>query len=284
VLLEAGRPILGGLAGRDFATDADLLRRSGIEVGLVFHGSEVRDPRRHRRTHEFSPFADRSSELTRTLQARCDALLPLLDRFDGPLLASTPDQLDYLPERARWLPVVIDTQAFRPDGPGMTAPLERRRPLVVHMPSNPALKGSEDVERILAPMAARGLIELRMVTGLPPEEAAEVIRSADVVVDQLLLGLYGVLACEAMASGRVVLGHLGDSLRARVGRPVPVIEATPATLGGVMQRLLDEPDWGREAAQAGPGFVNRVHDGRRSAAVLAGFLGVPAPAPGPGQG
>jgi glycosyltransferase involved in cell wall biosynthesis len=159
--------------------------------------------------------------------------------------------------------------------------MSRPRPLIVHAPSNPALKGTAEVERVLGPMAGRGLIELRMVTGMPPAEAAALIRSADVVVDQLLLGLYGVLACEAMACGRVVLGHLGESLRARVAselaEEVPVIETNPRTLGEVVQRLLDEPDWARKAASAGPDFVRRVHDGRRSAAVLAPFLGVAAP-------
>ncbi len=278
-LLEAGRPLLGGLAGRDFVEDAELLRRSGVRVGLVFHGSEVRDPRRHRRTHEFSPFADPKDELTRRLQARCDALLPLVEAFDGPLFASTPDQLDYLPDRARWLPVVVDTEEFSPDRDGAPVPLERARPLVVHAPSNPALKGTADVERVLSPLAGRGLIELRMVTGMAPTQAAELIRSADVVVDQLLLGLYGVLACEGMASGRVVVGHLGETLRARVheesGEAVPVVEATPATLDQVIRQLLEERDGGRAAAASGPGFVRRVHDGRRSASVLSSFLDVP---------
>jgi hypothetical protein len=70
----------------------------------------------------------------------------------------------------------------------------------------------------------------------------------------------------------VVVGHLGEALRARVGEPVPVIEATPRTLDEVIRRLLDERDWGRAEASSGPGFVARVHDGRRSAAVLAPFL------------
>jgi hypothetical protein len=281
-LLEAGRPLLGGLVGRDFVGDVAVLRDAGVRVGLVFHGSEVRSPRRHRQTHEFSPFTDPKDELTRTLQARCDALAPLVAGFDGPLFASTPDQLDYLPKpprrggSARWLPVVVDPQVFSPDAPDAAPVLERAVPLFVHAPSNPRLKGTADVERVLAPLAERGLIELRMVTGMPPHEAAALVRSADVVVDQLLLGLYGVLACEAMASGRVVLGHLGEPLRAAVlqgsGDLVPVIETNPRTLDDVVQHLLDDREWARSAAHAGPGFVRRVHDGRRSAAVLRDFL------------
>jgi hypothetical protein len=275
VLLEAGRPILGGLAGRDFTGDAALLRDCGVEVGLVLHGSETRDPRRHRGRHEFSPFADPRDALTKKLQTKVDLLLPRVLDFaasGGPVFVSTPDQLDDVPA-ATWLPVVVDPSAW----PVRDDTLTRSRPLFVHAPSNPQLKGTAQVEAVLGPLAERGVIDFQLVTGLPPEQAARLIAEADVVVDQLLLGLYGVLACEAMAGGRVVLGHLGDALRSRVDRTVPVIEVTPRTLAGVVELLLDDRDWARAQAAQGPEFVRAVHDGRRSAEVLAPFLGRTAP-------
>jgi glycosyltransferase involved in cell wall biosynthesis len=291
-LLEAGRPIFGGLAGRDFTGDAQLLRAGGVEVGLVLHGSETRDPRRHRGQHEFSPFADPRDALTKKLQAKVDLLLPRVTEFaaaGGPVFVSTPDQLDDVP-RATWLPVVVDVDTWQRDerqsDGGRVATLTRDVPLFVHAPTHPQLKGTAEVEAVLRPLADRGVLEFRLVTGLPPTEAAALIASADVVVDQLLLGLYGVLACEAMAGGTLVLGHVGDALRHRVDRDVPVVEVTPRTLAEVVERVLDDRGWAREQAARGPGFVRAVHDGRRSAAVLAPFLGrtADAGAARPGSG
>jgi len=205
-LLEAGRPVFGTLNGRDFRGDAAMLAEAGVKVGLVLHGSEVRDPRIHATRHLWSPFSDPSEPRTKRLQQVCDRLLPLVQSFGGPVFVSTPDQLDYLPG-ATWLPVVVDTDRWRP-GPPV---LERLVPLVVHAPSTPWLKGTDQVLAILQPMADAGRIELRLVTGLPPAEAAELIRSADIVVDQALLGLYGVAG---------VRGHVGRSSRARVCRRV----------------------------------------------------------------
>ncbi|HEY6794018.1 MAG TPA: glycosyltransferase family 4 protein, partial [Kineosporiaceae bacterium] len=271
LLFEAGRPVLGGLAGRDFTGDARLLAAAGVRTGLVLHGSEARDPRRHRAREEFSPFADPRDPLTRKLQSTVDRLLPRAAEFAAagcPVFVSTPDQLDDVPQ-ATWLPVVVD-----PGGqPARDDVLTRPVPLFVHAPSNPRLKGTAQVRAVLEPLADRGLVEFRLVTGLPPAEAAELVAAADVVVDQLLLGLYGVLACEAMAGGKVVLGHLGDALRRRVDRPVPVVEVTPRTLAEVVEHVLDDREWARGQAAAGPGFIRSVHDGRRSAAVLAPFLG-----------
>ena len=269
-IFEAGRPIFGTLNGRDFRGDADLLRRAGVKVGLAMHGSEIRDPRLHAANHAWSPFADPDEPNTKRLQRGCDVLLPLVRAFDGPVFVSTPDQLDYLPE-ATWLPVAIDTDRWRP-GPAV---LEHRVPLVVHAPSTPWLKGTEQVQAVLQPLADAGRIELRLVTGMRPAQAAELIRSADVVVDQVLLGLYGVLACEAMSAGRLVLGNVGERLRSRVPDEVPVVEVTPADLGQVLERFLLDPAAAREVAAKGPAFVEKFHDGRYSSEVLAEFLTIP---------
>jgi len=266
-LFEAGRPIFGTLNGRDFRGDADLLRRAGVRVGLALHGSEIRDPRQHAATHPWSPFADPAESRTKRLQHGCDELLPLVRSFDGPVFVSTPDQLDYVPG-ATWLPVVVDTNRWRP-GPPV---LERPVPLVVHAPSTPWLKGTDQVLATLQPLADAGKIELRLVTGMPPAQAAELIRSADVVVDQVLLGLYGVLACEAMSAGRLVLGNVGERLRSRVPADLPVIEVTPANLSETLDRFLQDPVAAREVAAEGPAFVERFHDGRYSSEVLAEFL------------
>jgi predicted NBD/HSP70 family sugar kinase len=53
---------------------------------------------------------------------------------------------------------------------------------------------------------------------------------------------------------------------------IPTLEATPETLAEVLRRVIDDRDWARSVAAAGPGFVRDWHDGRRSAAVLAPFL------------
>ena len=126
-------------------------------------------------------------------------------------------------------------------------------------------------------LADRGVIEYRRIEGLPPAEVPAALAEADVVLDHFGIGNYGVLTCQAMAAGRVTVSHVHERVRSRVPEPLPVVEATPDDVGEVVERLLDDPDAAREQAARGPGFVARLHDGRHSARVLAGFLGVPAP-------
>jgi len=234
---------------------------------LVFHGSEVRDPRRHRASHPFSPFGDAEDPYTATLQAKCDQLLELVNAFDGPTFVSTLDLLDYVPNAA-WLPVTVDMNKL----PAVRRLVESEPPMVVHAPSNPVLKGTEAIEAVLLPLAAQGAIRYRRLQGIRPDEVAAAIADADVVVDQLLLGLYGHLACEAMAMGRCVVGNVGEVLRERSPADVPIVEADPESLAERMAELLADREMLRERGAAGRDFVARFHNGETAAAALADFL------------
>ncbi len=272
-LIEAGRPVMGGINGLTFAGDAALMELAGITVGLVFHGSELRDPRRHAAAHRWSPFNDTSDPWVQRVQATVDLLRPEIEAFAGPRLVSTPDLLEDLPG-ATWLPVVVDCEIWvpRPDR------AEPAVPIVIHTPSRAAIKGSVFVEEALAPLVAEGLVEYRRVEGLTPEQMPGVMREADIVLDQFAIASYGALACQAMATGTAVVGHVSPAVRDAVekatGHVLPVVEANPDTLQETLRQLVAEPELRRAAAQAGPVFVRSVHDGRRSARILAEALGI----------
>ena len=94
------------------------------------------------------------------------------------------------------------------------------------------------------------------------------------MIDQVLAGFYGVAAVEAMAAGRVVIGGLQD-VQGLMPEMPELVEATPATVREAVLRTLEDREALRAAARRNQAFVRRWHDGRESAARLAGFLGVP---------
>jgi glycosyltransferase involved in cell wall biosynthesis len=104
------------------------------------------------------------------------------------------------------------------------------------------------------------------------------IADADIVIDQLLLGSYGVAACEAMAAGRAVIGNVDDHVREVVrqasGFELPIIQATPDDLEQVLARLACDPSELSEAARRGPSFVGAVHSGAHTLKAMRGFLGL----------
>jgi hypothetical protein len=277
VLLEAMRPLVAvGRAaaadGWDFAAgfeDLTAVAGSGRTAAVLLHGSEARRPGPHAQRYPVSPFgrpeyaadADRLTTATGTVHE-------LLARWDGPVFVSTLDLLDDVPD-ATWLPVVVGPDLFR------AAPdvLVRARPVVVHAPSSPMLKGSEWVDPLLERLDAEGLVEYRRMSDLAAAFVGDFIREADVIVDQVVLGNPGVLAAQAMAAGRVVVAHLLPHVRERFPLAPPVVEATPADLEAVIRDIVADRERYRQLAADAAAFARELHDGRRSAAVLAGFLG-----------
>jgi glycosyltransferase involved in cell wall biosynthesis len=148
--------------------------------------------------------------------------------------------------------------------------------VVVHVPSRGVIKGSDLIEPVLADLVERGLIDYVRVEGVPAAQMPALYTSADIVLDQFRIGNYGVAAIEAMAAGRIVIGYLHDQVRDHVlrqtGHPVPIVQASVDTLADVLEDIVANPDPYRERAADGPAFVDAVHNGAASAAVLADFL------------
>lgn len=280
VLVESGRQVLGGSSTPE--DDIAWLRRRGIRVALLWHGSDIRLPDQHARTDPDSPFRDgRYAEQPR-LQTITEANHRLLQSLDLPAFVSTPDLLTDVPE-ATWLPVVVDAARWADAAP--SAPLMRDRPVVVHAPSRAGLKGTALITPTMRRLHEEGAVEYREITGVSASRMPEVYGKADIVLDQFSLGIYGVAACEALASGRVVVSHVSEVVRERVrtrtSRELPVLEARAADLERVLRDILADRDRARGIAAAGPGFVQAVHSGHRSADALAGFLGEREGAGGP---
>lgn len=272
VLIESAQPLFGPLFRGDVVREVRALQRHGVRVAIVAHGSDVRDVRAHIAREPLSPYARR--ELVPdadVLDAAAARTRSALARLGVPLFGSTPSVQFDLPS-ARWLPVVVDPDAWAVD----TVPLLTERPVVVHAPSHAGVKGSEVADEVLGRLHQQGLIEYRRLTGIPHAEIRDAYRSADIVVDSLRMGGYGVSACEAMAAGRLVLSYVNDFSRATVethlGQPVPIWPADADSLEPAVLAVLADRERARELAARGPGFVRRGHDGRASAAALAAFL------------
>jgi hypothetical protein len=269
VMIESMRPLLGIRHGEDCAGDLKVLQRGGVPTALLAHGSDVRLPSRHADLFPWSPFRSASNELTQRLEAQARRFGGIMAAFEGPKFVSTPDLLDFVPDAA-WLPTIVDPRRWACERPV----LERNKPVVLHVPSNASLKGTEFVEPVVHRLRGEGLIEYHRAEGVPPDEMPELVREADIVLEQFTLGLYSVAAIEAMAAGRVVLAHVHDRVRDRLPRSLPVVEATPDSLEGVLRSILADRERFQSLAADGPRYVREVHDGRLSARVLAPWLGV----------
>ena len=157
------------------------------------------------------------------IRGRTRAELTYGKRADAEVVGSY-DAVRWVPE-AEVIPPGIDLAPFVP-----VPPSDRPRPLVVHAPSSRSKKGTEHVIA-----ACEGLdADLQIVEGLHHDEAIHVYRDADIVVDQLNAGWYGLFAIECMALGKPVVTFLHEEAVRRTeeafGVAVPIVSATIETL------------------------------------------------------
>jgi glycosyltransferase involved in cell wall biosynthesis len=164
------------------------------------------------------------------------------------------DAIRWVPE-ADVIPPGVDLSLIEP------APAsDRARPLIVHAPSSRRRKGTEHVIAAMEGLDA----DLELVEGLHHEEAFERYRAADIVVDQLNAGWYGLFAIEAMALGKPVVTFLHDEAVRRTeeafGTSVPIVSATAETLREALRPLVADAARRRELGAASRAYAEQVHD------------------------
>lgn len=278
VVLESFTSALGEGRGSGFERELRWHQGDGRRVALLCHGTDIRSPEAHRLRAAHSPFthSDRADE---RLERRVAENKRIMQSFDGPVYYSTPDLVHDVPNGS-WLPLVINPSRWEKVAAAGSVPGSRAVPIVMHAPTSTKIKGTEAVERAVA--ALGGTVEYLPLSNIPATEMPRLVAKVDVVIDQLLLGSYGVTACEAMAAGRVVVGNVDDEVRRVVyqesGLELPIVQADPDTLEEVLERLVVDRGELTAAARKGPAFVRAVHTGLHTGRVMADFLSLPADA------
>jgi glycosyltransferase involved in cell wall biosynthesis len=169
------------------------------------------------------------------------------------------DALRWVPD-AHVVPPGLDLSQYAP-----VPPEDRARPVVLHAPSSRKRKGTEHVVAACEDLD----VELDIVEGLTHDQARRHYERADLVVDQLNAGWYGIFALEAMALGKPVLGYLRPEAVQETERALsvqlPIVSVTKDTLRNRIAELATAADERRRLGAASRVYVETVHDADRGA-------------------
>jgi glycosyltransferase involved in cell wall biosynthesis len=135
---------------------------------------------------------------------------------------------------------------------------------IAHAPSKRAVKGTEAVLAAVESLRARGApVELDLIEGVPNREARLRYAAADVVVDQLRVGWYGMFAIESMALAKPVVVHLDADAAAEMeeafGLELPLVRADEGSLEDVLAGLVEVREQLPELGGRSREYVERVH-------------------------
>jgi glycosyltransferase involved in cell wall biosynthesis len=188
--------------------------------------------------------------------------LAKISKFADNIFVLNPDLKHFLPD-AEFLPYAsVDLKQWRavenhPSGDADD------RVTILHAPSNRSIKGTEHVIQACTKLEKEGYpVRLVLAENVPHAEMKTVYESADIFVDQLLVGWYGAAAVEAMALGKPSICYLRESDIAWLPfkESIPVISATRDTIYATILYLLENRHYLKELGLRSRMYVEDVHD------------------------
>ncbi len=242
--------------------DVPLLKAMGKTVVFHFHGCEVRSRAHMMATHALATCTE-CDPFCRPAHQRW--LLGQASRHADRVFFSSLVLAESVPG-GRALPLAIEAARWEEAGRAHPLPELARRdgvrgPVVIaHAPTNRLIKGTRFVEAAVAKLRFEfPRLELRLIERRPWAEMPEILASSDILVDQLMMGWYGLLAIEGMSVGRVVVCHLRDDFREALG-DCPIAPARPETVADVLRGLIKDPVRRAALGERGVAFARARHD------------------------
>lgn len=152
-------------------------------------------------------------------------------------------------------PVEMHRFAFNPPSPA------NETPLLLHVPTNPQVKGTEYIIRAVESLKNKGLnFQFKLVRQLTQEQFFNVLGGCDVYIDELRCGGHGMTAVEAMAMGKPTISYIRDNLIEKYPSDLPLVNANPDTIERVLEELILDAQLRHQIGVASRAYVERHHD------------------------
>jgi glycosyltransferase involved in cell wall biosynthesis len=242
-------------------TDYALLKEAGKTVIMQHTGGDVRQASIARTISPYAVVTQDEYAIKRRLSA-------MAYHVDNCLVPDKETELyvrDYYP-RVSVIPAMLDLTRYRVGDE--SKPGERL--LIVHAPTANSTKGSRQIAAAIEVLQARYPIDYQVIENRTHEQTKAICRKADLIIDQLCTGSYGLLSVEAMALGKPVICWISDYMTAHYPADLPIIYANPHTIRDVLEDLLRNRDSLPERGRSGRAYVEQHHDAaKNSRAVLS---------------
>ncbi|GIN94835.1 hypothetical protein J6TS1_07050 [Siminovitchia terrae] len=158
-------------------------------------------------------------------------------------------------EKVHVVPIAIEIASFQPSYPSV----QKDRPLILHAPTNPDFKGTYYIEEAIERLKGQYDFHYRRIEKMKHEEVIKLYEEADIIIDQVRCGSYGLLSVESMALGKPVLTYIRPDLVSTFPAGLPIVNTNPDLLDEQVKQLLENPHLRRELGIRGRRYVETYH-------------------------
>ena len=185
------------------------------------------------------------------------------DKYSSGMFVATPDLLRGLPERTQYIPnTMYGWNVIKP-----VDHKEHEKFTIVHAPSNRWIKGTDIIIRVVDKLQRKcpDKIRLILVENMTRKQALEMYQLADLAIDQIKLGWYGVFSIECMKMGIPVMAYANLYDKNEIPKQMAddldksLINVNPDTLEYVLEEILYKPSILDGYRECGMEFAEKWH-------------------------
>lgn len=232
------------------------LRAAGKIVIMNFRGSEVRKHSLFKKLSPFNYVDENPSNLVRKFPEKLqEKLIQFSSVVAHKVIVPDPELQSYCPGSII-VPRAINLSEWKCVGLK-----NKENPLILHAPSRRVVKGTDAILQAVEELKEEGLtFRFELVENLDNKQAKELYKKSDIIIDQLRIGWYGVLAVEAMALGKVVVSFIRDDLLKHFDKANPIAVADPLSIKNTLRELITNISLREKLSKAGREYCEQVHD------------------------
>ena len=137
-----------------------------------------------------------------------------------------------------------------------------KKVIIIHSPTASIAKGTQFVLKAIEKLKEKNIpFEFRLLKNLPNEEYQQLLMEADIYIDQLIWGAYGVAAQQALEMGKVVVAYITPA-RLKLFQEInnlPVQNATIDNLAEVLEILIINREMREEISRQSILYYKKMH-------------------------
>lgn len=137
---------------------------------------------------------------------------------------------------------------------------KNRRLKIVHAPTSPEVKGTYHILKAIELLQSAYDFDFKLIQGMPHEEAKKAYAHADIIIDQILVGSYGLCAIENMALAKPVICYITEFMKEKYPKELPLISANPTNIKETLEFLLNNRDSLDEIGNQSREYAKKYHD------------------------
>jgi len=243
--------------------DLIILKILRKKIFFTFHGSDIRRKKlflgkyKNNISRKFD-FFDYPEDLFKLIR------LKFITIFTNKIFITTPDLKFFIPS-AEITPQRISLNDWKISSFNRLSKIKslKSRVVIFHASNNRQAKGTRYIIKTINRLEGEGAhICFELVENIQHNQIKKFFNIADICIDQMLSGWYGMFSVEAMAVNKPVICYLNEDLFPFVpwSEDIPILNADTDNLYDKLKWLIENPKERERIGKMGRTFVEKWHN------------------------